>query len=275
MIEIELFFLVNLLMDFYILYLSLKWLDVCRINVFRLIASSAAGSVYACAALGFARWMLIPPIPFAAAIPMIWISVGRKPFRIILKGAGFMLAAAFLSAGTVYAVQRALPGVSFVMLMLAAAIVTGIAALMLGRNRKRAAWVKGEIQFRFAGVQGRFDAAIDSGNRAVDPASGLPVIVAPTEIISRILGVPEPDLSALSERLPFGFRLMALRTVSGARIAPVFTPDIVTWNGIVKRAAITLSPPGSLPLALAPSCFAETSAAIDITHENESGRRRA
>ncbi|MDR2504777.1 MAG: sigma-E processing peptidase SpoIIGA [Oscillospiraceae bacterium] len=275
MIEIELFFLVNLIMDYYILYLSLKWLDVCRVKVGRLVAASVLGSVYACVGLGFAPFLLTPPIPFAAAVPMIWISVGGKPVKVILKGAGFMLASAFLSAGTIYAVQRVIPQVSFVPLMFASAVVTGVASLMLGRSKKRAAWVMGEVHYRFGDMQGRFDAAVDSGNHAVDPTSGLPVIVVPTGIISRQFNLPESDLSALSEKLPFGFRLMALRTVAGTKAAPVFTPDVITWNGKAVRAAITLSPSGNLPLALAPSCFAESGETANNPYENESGRRHA
>jgi len=278
MIPIELFFLVNLIMDFYLLYLSLRWLDARRIRSLRLLFASAIGSVYACAAYAFASWLLIPPLPFLAAIPMVWISIGhaeRMPFKILLKGAGFMLAAAFLSAGTIYAIQRAIPGTPYIPLMMVSAVVTGIASLALGRNKRRAAWIKGEIQYRYKDVAGRFDAAVDSGNHAIDPVSGLPVIVAPAEIISKHFSPPPasqaPPLSGeasnvklISElgTLPVGFRLMALSTISGTRLAPVFTPDMITWNGKPIRAAIALAPSGRLPIALAPSCLSSGEVAL-------------
>ena len=259
MIPIELFFIANVLMDYYLLYLSLRWLDARMIHVPRLLLAAAFGGLYACAAYGFAGWLLIPPIPLLMAAPMVRISLGRAPVKTILKGAGFMLTAAFLSGGTIFAIRQAFPGASYAPFMLAGAAIAGISSLALGRNKRRAAWVKGEVQYRYKDTAGRFDAAVDSGNHAVDPVSGLPVIVAPADTVARYFSVKEiHELRALPE----GFRLMALSTVAGTKLAPVFTPDIVTWNGKPVRAAIALATSGKLTIALAPSCFTSTDAAI-------------
>ncbi|MDR1570675.1 MAG: sigma-E processing peptidase SpoIIGA [Oscillospiraceae bacterium] len=256
MISIELFFLLNSCMDAWLILIAIRWLDAGKARPTRVAAASALGGIYACAAWSPAgRVLLVPPISLAVAWLVIIIALGRVPIATSLKGAGYFMAAAFLTGGVAYALTGAFPGVGALLALSASAAAAGAAAWALGRNKRRAAWRYGRITLRYRELQFAFDAAVDSGNHALDPYTGLPVVIAPHE---RLRGAfPALKMGGLPE----GMRLMPLSTVSGTALVPCFTPDVIAWKGEVIRASVAIAPPQRINVALAPSCLGESACA--------------
>lgn len=261
MISIELFFLINAAMDAWLLFNALKWLDAGRPRPARIAAASLAGALYASLAWsGLARWLLAPPVMLAAALGMSRIALGKSAPLAAIKCVGFFIGAAFLTGGSAYALNSALPNAPFPAVMSASVAVSGAAAWALGRNKKRARWEYGRVTLQYRGAGFSIEAAVDSGNHAIEPISGLPVVVVPQESLAALFR----DAGAVG--LPEGMRLMTLSTAAGSALAPCFTPDIIAWNGNIVRAAVAVVPRSRVPVALAPSSFAGTA---------QSGRRLA
>jgi len=257
MISIEAFFVLNAAMDACIVVLALKWLDTGRLNALRITLAACAGAAYACAAWAARnRALLTPPLLFTAAWLVMRVASGRVPFKTTLKGAGYFLAAAFLIGGTVFALTGLLRELPLAAALASGTAVAGLAALALGRNKKRSRWEYGRITIRYRETQAAFDAAVDSGNHAVDPISGLPAVIATFETMAEVF----PKL--LDGGLPEGMRLIVLNAVSGKTLAPCFTPDVITWNGEPIRAAVAIAPRARLSVALAPSSFGDTAHAV-------------
>ncbi|MDR0397075.1 MAG: sigma-E processing peptidase SpoIIGA [Oscillospiraceae bacterium] len=253
MISIELFFLVNAALNAWLMTLALKWLDAGRPGFKRVALSASLGGIYACAA-----WMnaSLPLRGAAVSLPvallMSRIAGGSQRLSVTLKTAGFFLAAAALNAGAAYALTAMIPGLYPTLAAALACAASGAAAQAFVGSRRRARLTYGRIRMRFRSAQWSFDAAVDTGNQAIDPVSGLPVVVMRREEAAKRF----PSLD--EDALPEGMRLIPVRTVSGTALLPCFTPEAITWNEQPIQAAVAVAPRGLITVALAPSCLAET-----------------
>lgn len=111
-----------------------------------------------------------------------------------------------------------------------------------------------------AGGTAEVSALVDSGNRLLEPFSGLPVLIVGSDSLNDVLGAP---LLAEAAPLPSGFRVVCYRALGGGGQMRCFRPDAVRrfrrgrwidapamWVGIY---------PGRIPggaEALAPLCCA-------------------
>ncbi|MDR1598283.1 MAG: sigma-E processing peptidase SpoIIGA [Oscillospiraceae bacterium] len=252
MISIELFFLVNAALNAWLTLLALTWLDAGRPDPKRVALAAALGGIYACAA-----WMN-PSLPLrgaAVSLPvallMSRIAGGAQRLRVTLKAAGFFLAAAAMTGGAAYALEALLPGIPPMPSVALACAASGMAARMFVGSRRRARLTYGRIHIRFRHAQWVIDAAVDTGNQAIDPVSGLPVVVMRREEAAGEFPLLDED------SLPEGMRLIPVRTVSGTALLPCFTPEAITWNEQPIRAAVAVAPRGLITVALAPSCLTE------------------
>ena len=86
------------------------------------------------------------------------------------------------------------------------------------------------------GRETRLRAIVDTGCRAVDPETLLPVIVLPAGAV----------------RPPEGCRPLWVKTAAGRTSLSCFTPEAVFINGIPVSACVATAPGESLPHALIP-----------------------
>lgn len=250
MIPLELFFVINGAMDALLLYLSLLWLEAGRIRLVRILAAASLGALYACLAYHPSLSVLQTlPARFVCAAGMVRIAVGSIPLRQTLRGAVLLMAAAFLSGGAAWAARMALPQHTVVTALLAGALVAGLVGHLWLRRSRRTAMVYGQITLRHRGVELSLDAAVDTGNQALDALTGLPVVVLPRERAERAF----PLLA--SQELPEGMRLIGLRSVSGTALLPCFVPEFISWNHEPVKAVVAVAPRGALRMALAPPGF--------------------
>ncbi|MDR1263650.1 MAG: sigma-E processing peptidase SpoIIGA [Oscillospiraceae bacterium] len=252
MISIELFFLVNAALNAWLMVLALRWLDAGRPDGKRVALSAALGGVYACVA-----WMNVAlplrgaMVSLPVALLMARIAGKSQRFRVTLKAAGFFLAATVMTGGAAYAITTIVPEIHPMLAVLLSCVFAGIAARAFVGTRRKARLTYGGIRLRFREAQWAFEAAVDTGNQAIDPFSGLPVVVMRHEDAVKQF----PLLSR--DAMPEGMRLIPVRTVSGTALLPCFTPEVITWNEQPIQAAVAVAPRGLITVALAPSCLTE------------------
>lgn len=256
MMSIELFLLINIAADYIALFIAAMWLDDGRVNHKRAALASIIGAIYAAFAFGVAPMpLLTPPVYLVVALGMVSLAIGRKKAAAMVKATVFMLAASFVIGGATHALINGARSIAPIAALVVGMAISLAVAWFLARNKRAARWNYGKLNVRFGDRQLTLDGAVDSGNRAIDPISGLPVVIIPFE--KAVLTFPE--LSTSETGIMEGMRLIPLSTISGKSLAPCFTPDILLWNGSPKRAVIAVANRGSISLALAPSCFEETS----------------
>lgn len=103
-------------------------------------------------------------------------------------------------------------------------------------------------------------ALVDTGNLLRDPITALPVIVVSRRAAQRLIPLGPPG------DLPPGMRLIAVRTVGGTSLMPVFHPQLIhlMQDGVWRRvnAMVGLSPDGyDGAQALVPACLIHQDAA--------------
>jgi len=250
MIPLELFFLINGGMDALLLYLALLWLETGRIRLIRILAAAGLGALYACLAY-HPRLSVLQSLPmrFACAGCMVRLAAGKLPLGRIVRGAVLLVAAAFLSGGAAAAARLALPQGTVITALLAGALAAGFIGHLWLRRSRSVAMVYGKVTLRHRGVELSLDAAVDTGNQALDALTGLPVVVLPRERAEQAF----PALS--SQELPEGMRLIGLRGVSGTVLLPCFVPESIFWNHEPVKAIVAVAPRGALRVALAPPGF--------------------
>ena len=180
------------------------------------------GAVSLCVAL-LSALMANAPAPMRAGTLLIcasgapllaWPGVPRRlRWRMIASGCFLSLGAGGLMR---FAAGFALPGM---LLVLLACLLLRAVPLLLP---------KPETLPRLATVDVRhgphhltLTALIDSGNLLRDPVTGLPVIVISRRAAQRLVQLPAGG------KLVYPFRLLTVRTVSGASMMTIFHPDSV------------------------------------------------
>ena len=260
----DIYFIVNLSMDFTALFVSARILRL-DMNPIRALIASAIGSIYAIGALfienmPFLSGVLTVLIPFL----MCFIALGaRRPSQLILEAAVFF-GVSFLMGGIVSAAYMLLnkyligrevsvggrPDLLYsdlpLPLLFASAAISAAVSLLFGRfTKKMALKKKRRVGIRIKERFFEFDAMCDSGNLLREPIGGLPVIVI-DERASREL-FEESALSALlgSDTAFLGggemasrIRIVPMSTVGGRRMVMGYIPDRITVDKTERRACV-------------------------------------
>ncbi len=232
---LEPFLLQNAIVDAGLLCLMARWRGE-RIRPVRLALGSLLGTLYALAATLTGGVL--------ASLPVILI-VSLVMCRTALPGGG--LTATAQGAGAVWTFSLLLGGAAALGLsVLLAGIATGFFGCSLLKRKRLPPQETVTLTVRQGEVSREITALVDSGCRALDVWSGLPVVLVPEGLFT-----PEPG------------RVLSIRTAAGGRLLPCFAPDAVLIDGVPVKAVAALAPKESLPGALVPAALlGETSSAL-------------
>lgn len=211
--------------------------------------AAGLGALYALAAYG--AWPPLRGLPWAAAaaLGMALLSFGRQGAALF----PLTLAAEMFFSGLCRFLRgRGMPG-AWALLCCGGAAAGLIRLLSAARVRparrlRLKIWLKGKSVL--------LPALRDSGNLLRDPLSALPVIVAPARRLAPLL--PRGTDPRALTFLPFGFRLLRVRTAAGSRPMLCFHPDRIELLSGGRRApadALIALSPEPLSRALVPAAF--------------------
>lgn len=222
----EAFFLINGWMNFLSLLLAARMASR-RFQVGKSVAASGLGAVYAVAAWTAGTPVLRGfPILLTMALFMSLIAFGKRclPMTPLVLAAGWLL-----SGLSDFAMKRGAEAGQVLWISGGAALTVCV----LTRRIRTDAEEKLLLTVRYRDGQTTVPALRDTGNRLIDPVTGLPVIVLTAKAAKTFLppGINVDDLSAL----PSGWWLVRVKTAAGEKTLMCFRPDeIRLWTG--KRA---------------------------------------
>lgn len=238
----DLLFLVNFSMDFLCAYLTASLLRR-RAVLWRLVAASALGGVYAVAAL----FLTLPrmsafALDMGICLVMCAILFGAQgvPLRFFALACALFIGVSMAMGGMMTALfnllnRAGLPleemgkesdGISAWLFAVLAGI-SALAGLRESRLLRRAAGQRfARLSVTVEGRTVELQALVDSGNLCRDPISGKPVIFIDPASSRALIGVDghRPMPLAIARR----FRLIPIETVGGRRMQAAYLPDRVT-----------------------------------------------
>ena len=244
-VYLDLFFLINLSMDFLGLLLTAKLLSR-RLSVKRAIMASVFGGVYACVSLVLLLEGIVGLLAdiFACGVMGI-IAVPKRKFREILffsvvYSAVSILLGGFMTVAFTIFNKIGLDklfgydeggGIS-VWLFALLALISGVVSLVGGNIfKKNSSRREGEVCISYGGKSVLLHALVDSGNFLKEPISGKKCIVADIDSIKEIFprGTDRSNWQsndALAERI----RVIPVSSVNGKGMLYAFRPDSVRVN---------------------------------------------
>ena len=243
-VSIEIYLMINLLMDTAILSIVARSYGTFRIR--RILLAAAICTAYATLAACRPQPWSSPLIQIGLLIPISMLVSGNADIR-LWSGAGLLLiGGAMLTAGAERLMPAHAAGAS-IWALLAGLFI--LALLLSIRKHRQTTW-EVEIALAVNGRSARFRALIDTGNRLHEPLSGLPVLIAEETLVRDIL--PER-----------GYRRVAFGALGGGGTLACFHPDRI-WILRGKRrhpapdvwVAISPEPLPGTARALAPGEFA-------------------
>ncbi|MDR0929755.1 MAG: sigma-E processing peptidase SpoIIGA [Oscillospiraceae bacterium] len=119
--------------------------------------------------------------------------------------------------------------------LLPAGVMTGFAGMALLRRKNAPPPPAATVQICQGDRIITLSAVVDTGNRALDPWTAMPVVFVSAGLFPGEKGRP-----------------MAIRTAAGERAVCCFTPDAIAVDGQSVRAAVALAPDDFLDCALVP-----------------------
>lgn len=251
-VYIDIFFLINFSMDVLCFFITSRLLSH-RLSMIRGLIASAAGGIYACAALlvaadGVPAFLL----DMAAGVLMSFIAVKKKGnTREVLGYSVVYIAVSALLGGVMTALfsffnKLGLPelwggestsdGLSVWLFALLAAL-SGALALFGGRIwKKRSVRQGGCVEIAYGGARIRLDALCDSGNLLTEPISSKPCIIAEKSELEKILPrgmrqmIDTGNGDGLAARDAGRIRVIPTRTVNGSGMLYALRADEVRLN---------------------------------------------
>lgn len=218
----EVFLLKNVCADAALLFLAARFQGV-RARAVRIAAGAVFGAFSALGAAAAGGVFTAFPVQAAVCLGMAFIAAGRgKALRVSLS----MWTGAMLLGGA------SLLGLPW----LAAGAVSAMALCAIWMRKNAPLPEEAQLRIVCGGRETRLRAIVDTGCRAVDPETLLPVIVLPAQAL----------------RPPRECRPLRVKTAAGAATLGCFTPEAVFVNGVPVGACVAVSPEGALPHALIP-----------------------
>lgn len=241
--SIESVLLTEFIIDVAVLWAALRGKH--RLRPMRLVAAGITGAMASCiAVLTSARAVYIASA--AVAVPaMLFICTGA------VRQTGLMgsIASILTVSALIAAAADILQGIPPVFAALPAASAAAFAAA--SRRRWLDTW-DAALDIGLSGRRASVDALIDTGNRLIEPISGLPVIVAEEGALTALL----PEGYAAGGMDQAGFRRIAYGGVGGDGTLLCFMPDSISAEGQPIYGIWIAVYPGKLPgkyHALAPA----------------------
>lgn len=221
---VETFVLQNACVDAGLLWLAAAWRGG-RIKPLKILTGGLFGGLWALAAAIAGGLMRTIPMQVLISIVMVWLGIKPATGLEYLKSAGVLwLGALVLGGGTALGLSP-----------FAAGIATGFGCMAMIRRKNAPPPPTVMLFIRHGEVTRRLEAVIDTGNRALDPMTGLPAVFVPQDLFE----TPEG-------------RALYIRTAAGERMLPCFMPDMLTVDGIEVRAVVACAPQSLLDHALVP-----------------------
>jgi len=202
-VYVDLVLVVNLLMNYFLLYLTAA-LTQARFTPWRLGASSLLGSLYALAVLIAPFSLLeIPVLKILISLGMVVIAFGFVRWQNFLSRLACFYLLSFLTGGAALSIlyfTEVSPG-SVPWWSLPAAVVVSLSVVYLAWNYLRQYWWQKDhrikVRLRFGTTWVQVVALVDTGNQLWDPLSNKPVIILENNAVSGIL---PPEVQAVYRR---------------------------------------------------------------------------
>jgi len=256
----DIYFVVNLSMDFLTLFITAK-LRKLPARALRLLFAAAVGGGYAVARLFISGRVL--PLILTVAVPflMCYIAYGfgrighyllnTLTFWLVSWLMGGLLTAVYYFAGRLLedrkiyingrteALYSDIPFWVIIVIAVCAALVT-LLWNRLAERRMRSS--RASVTVIDRGNEISFDALCDSGNMLVEPIGNLPVIIISPEILEKLLpeGIEPLIYGSTSDMLRV--RVLPYSTVSGSGMTYGYLPDRILVGGVEKRACLCAPP---------------------------------
>jgi hypothetical protein len=223
-VYMEGFILQNACVDAALLWLAAAWRGV-KIRPGRLLLGTLVGVLFALGAALLGGVLRTSLAQLLASGAMVYLAtVPRSPLE-GLTLTGVLWLGALLAGGA------AALGLS----LLPAGVLTGFAGMVLLRRRNAPPPPTAAVCICQGDKIITLSAVVDTGNRALDPWTAMPVVFVSEGVFPDEKGRP-----------------MAIRTAAGERMLHCFTPDAIAVNGQNVRAAVALVPDDFLDCALVP-----------------------
>jgi len=255
----DVYFLLNLAADFFLLWMTALWARE-EPRPLRIFGASLAGAAYALALLFLPALFWTLPARLVIGLPMVGLAFGLGDLGRFLRLAGIYYGINFLAGGASYALTIAGPASGLIpggiywlkdrglipVIMMACATGGKLLFDVIAR-RARVSRLLVPAEVVFAGQRVALKGFLDTGNNLRDPVTASPVIVAeypavrsllPPGILKAINGEGEVDPFLLTGVLGDGpwsarFRLIPFSTLGREKgLLLGFRPDEVrVWRG--------------------------------------------
>ena len=247
----DILFFINLIMDFLVLYVCSKVMNIPAKKI-RLFFSSCIGGLYSIADI-----FMVFPEPAVAIVVSLVMCVTAFGFLnkiMLIKCLLMFYCAGFLAGGIItflfnvfYTYRDTMlfsTGISvkhFTLFALLAYLIISVSVKFLSGMRNQKIKINAEITVM--GKSKKYCFLCDSGNLLCDPYTGLPVIVISEKSIAEILNIREYikcfSSSKADTAVKLKIRYIPVKTVAEKTVLPAFLPDkIILENNDGKRTEI-------------------------------------
>jgi hypothetical protein len=224
-VYIEGFIVQNACVDAALLWLAAAWRGA-KIRPWRLLLGTLVGVLFAVGAALLGGVLRTAFAQLLASGAMVALAAAPRSALEGVTLTGVLWLGALLAGGA------AALGLS----MLPAGVMTGFAGMALLRRKNAPPPPTASVAIRRGDKTIALEAVVDTGNRALDPWTAMPVVFVAAGLFPGEKGRP-----------------MAIRTAAGKRALCCFTPDAIAVNGQPVRAAVALAPDDFLDCALVPA----------------------
>lgn len=251
-IYIDRLFVLNLIIDYFILLGSAK---VCGVKLRRTrygIAALAGGLFAACSILPGSGFLSLPPVKLIFGIFMSLIAFGKE--EKLLRCTVVFFAVSALFGGAVWAISlkngAATSGLVYVplsmpVLIFSFGIIYALLSIVFRCSVKNTEKQIVDVSISHNGGCVELRALCDTGNTLIDPVSGDSVLIASTSTLCKLIPRCE-ELSAesLQDYPEYKFRLIPYRAVgTSGGLLPAFRPERIIINGNVRDNVIVAVSP--------------------------------
>lgn len=239
-IYIDRLFILNLIIDYFILLCSAK---VCGLKFRRLRYALGAllGALFAaCSILPGMSFLSLSPIKLIIGILMALIAFGKE--EKLLRSTAVFFAVSALFGGAVWAISlksgtnptgAVYVPLSMPVLVISFSLIYSLLSLVFNGSAKRAEKQIVDAEIRHMGSSVSLRALRDTGNTLIDPVTGDSVMITSASALCK-LSQEFKNLSAdnIAEFPDFKFRLIPYRAVgTSGGLLPAFRPEKITVDG--------------------------------------------